>query len=61
MSQVLSEGEIFIEMPSTVCVGGQFISGKVNLNILKVFNTDQLTLRFKGYERSFAGCVSVMT
>lgn len=54
-SQSINEGEIFIEMNSTTCVGGAWTSGTVHLNMTRLFHTDGLMLRFKGYERSHPG------
>lgn len=54
-TQSISEGEIFIDMPSTTCVGGDYTSGVVHLDVRKIFHTETLYLRFKGYERSYGG------
>ena len=55
MDQAVHEGQIFIEMPSMSCVGGTFTSGTVHIKMDKMFHTDAVYLRFKGYERSHPG------
>ena len=54
-NQCISEGDIFLEMPSTTCVGGEYTTGTVHLDIRKIFHSEAILLRFKGYERSYEG------
>lgn len=58
-NQNISEGEIYIELPSTTCVGGEYTQGIVHLDVRKIFHTDGLYLRFKGFERYYNGGVPI--
>ncbi len=47
--QRINEGEIFISMDSTTCVGGEYTKGTVHLEISKIFHAESIQIRFKGY------------